>query len=142
MDLFTAALLLGAGVLAGLLASIIGGAAVVVYPAMIMAGVPPQAAAVSNLVAIMPATMLAALSDRSQLPPFNRAFSRLIFASVLGAGAGAALLLATPERLFNVVIPLLLGLPRCCSLLPKRSAPRCAPAPPGAATISPSTSRA
>ena len=109
MDLFTAALLLGAGVLAGLLASIIGGAAVVVYPAMIMAGVPPQAAAVSNLVAIMPATMLAALSDRSQLPPFNRAFIGLIFASVLGAGAGAALLLATPERLFNAVIPLLLG---------------------------------
>ena len=109
MTLFTAALLLGAGVLAGLLASIIGGAAVVVYPAMIMAGVPPQAAAVSNLVAIMPATMLAALSDRSQLPPFNRAFIGLIFASVLGAGAGAALLLATPERLFNVVIPLLLG---------------------------------
>jgi hypothetical protein len=70
----TIALLLGAGVLAGMLASIVGGAAVVVYPAMIMAGVPPQAAAVSNLVAIMPGIMLAALSDRTQLPPFNRAF--------------------------------------------------------------------
>jgi len=109
MDLFTIALLLGAGVLAGLLASIIGGAAVVVYPAMILAGVPPQAAAVSNLVAIMPATMLAALSDRTQLPAFNRAFLGLIVASVVGAGAGAVLLLATPERLFNGIVPLLLG---------------------------------
>ena len=109
MDLLTIALLLGAGVLAGLLASIIGGAAVVVYPAMILAGVPPQAAAVSNLVAIMPATMLAALSDRTQLPPFNRAFLGLIVASVVGAGAGAVLLLATPERLFNGIVPLLLG---------------------------------
>jgi uncharacterized membrane protein YfcA len=70
----TIALLLGAGVLAGMLASIVGGAAVVVYPTMIMAGVLPQAAAVSNLVAIMPGIMLAALSDRTQLPPFNRAF--------------------------------------------------------------------
>jgi uncharacterized membrane protein YfcA len=109
MDPLTIALLFGAGIGAGLLASIIGGAAVVVYPAMIVAGVPPQAAAVSNLVAIMPATMLAALSDRTQLPPFNRAFIGLIAASVLGAGAGAMLLLLTPQRLFNVVIPLLLG---------------------------------
>ena len=109
MTPLTIGLLLAAGVGAGLLASIIGGAAVVVYPAMIVAGVPPQAAAVSNLVAIMPATMLAALSDRTQLPPFNRAFLGLIVASVVGAGAGAMLLLATPQRLFNVIIPLLLG---------------------------------
>jgi hypothetical protein len=109
MTLLTIALLLGAGVIAGLLASIIGGAAVVVYPAMILAGLPPQAAAVSNLVALMPATMLAALSDRSQLPPFNRAFAGLIFASVVGAGAGAILLLLTPGRLFNGMVPLLLG---------------------------------
>jgi uncharacterized protein len=109
MTLLTTALLIGAGVIAGLLASIIGGAAVVVYPAMILAGLPPQAAAVSNLVALMPATMLAALSDRSQLPPFNRAFLGLIVASVVGAGAGAMLLLLTPGRLFDGIVPLLLG---------------------------------
>jgi uncharacterized membrane protein YfcA len=109
MNFLTIALLLGTGVFAGLLASIIGGAAVVVYPAMIIAGLPPQAAAVSNMVALMPATMLAALSDRTQLPPFNRAFLGLIFASVVGAGAGAMLLLLTPQRLFNGIVPLLLG---------------------------------
>jgi len=109
VTLFAFSLLVGAGVIAGLLASIIGGAAVVVYPAMIIAGLPPQAAAVSNLVALMPATMLAALSDRSQLPPFNRAFIELIFASVIGAGAGAMVLLLTPGRLFNGIVPLLLG---------------------------------
>jgi uncharacterized membrane protein YfcA len=57
----------------------------------------------------MPATMLAALSDRSQLPSFNRAFVELIVASVVGAGAGAMLLLLTPGRLFNGIVPLLLG---------------------------------
>jgi uncharacterized membrane protein YfcA len=41
MTLLTIALLLATGVFAGLLASIIGGAAVVVYPAMIVAGMPP-----------------------------------------------------------------------------------------------------
>lgn len=109
MDLLTTVLLIGAGVLAGILASIVGGAAVVVYPALIVAGVPPQFAVVSNLVALMPATMLAALSDRSQLPPFNRAFIGLIVASVVGAGAGASLLLLTPQRMFTVFVPLLLG---------------------------------
>ena len=109
MDLLTTVLLIGAGVLAGILASIVGGAAVVVYPALIAAGIPPQFAVVSNLVALMPATMLAALSDRSQLPPFNRAFIGLIVASVVGAGAGASLLLLTPQRMFTVFVPLLLG---------------------------------
>jgi len=109
MDSLTIALLIGTGVCAGLLASVIGGAAVVVYPAMVIAGLPPQAAAVSNLVAIMPASMLAALSDRAQLPPFNRAFLGLIVASVVGAGCGAMLLLLTPQHLFNGIVPLLLG---------------------------------
>ena len=109
MDLSTAALLLGTGVLAGLMASLVGGAAVVTFPALLAAGLPPQAAAVCNLVAVSAGDLLAALTDRSQLPPFNRAFVGLVLASVLGAAAGAVLLLATPERLFEFLIPLLLG---------------------------------
>ncbi|HET7384461.1 MAG TPA: sulfite exporter TauE/SafE family protein, partial [Pseudolabrys sp.] len=107
--LMTTAFLAGAGVIAGIIATMVGGAAVVIYPALIATGVPPQLAAVSNLASVMPATMLAALSDRSQLPPFNRAFVGLIVASIVGAGLGAALLLLTPERMFAQIVPLLLG---------------------------------
>ena len=53
--------------------------------------------------------MPAALSDRSQLPPFNRAFVGLIVVSIVGAGLGAALLVLTPERMFAQIVPLLLG---------------------------------
>jgi len=109
MDLFTAALLVGTGVVSGMIASMVGGAAIVVYPVLIACGISPQIAAVCNLTALTPATMLAALSDRSQLPPFNRAFAGLIVASVVGAALGASLLLLTPERLFAVIVPLLLG---------------------------------
>jgi uncharacterized membrane protein YfcA len=109
MDPFHFALLAVAGVFAGIVASIVGGAAVIIYPALIASGVTPQIAAVCNTAAIMPATMLAALSDRSQLPPLNRAFLGLIVASVSGAGLGAALLLLTPERMFSAFVPLLLG---------------------------------
>jgi uncharacterized protein len=109
MDLMTIAFLVGAGIVAGIIASMVGGAAVVIYPALIATGVSPQLAAVTNLASIMPATMLAALSDRSQLPPFNRAFVGLIAASIIGAGTGAAALLLTPERMFAQIVPLLLG---------------------------------
>jgi uncharacterized protein len=109
MALHFTLLLIGAGVIAGIIASVVGGAAVVTYPALIASGVPPQLAAICNLTALMPATMLAALSDRSQLPAFNRAFAGLIAASLIGAGCGAALLLLTPGRLFAQIVPLLLG---------------------------------
>ena len=109
MDLHLVAMLGAVGVAAGMIASIVGGASVVVYPALIASGLTPQIAAASNLVALMPATMLAALSDRSQLPRFNRAFIELVFASVIGAGAGAILLMITPGRVFEIVVPLLLG---------------------------------
>ena len=89
MDLHAIALLSGVGVLAGMMASIVGGAAVLVYPALIASGLSPQLAAASNLVAPMPATMLAALSDRSQLPAFNRAFVELVFASATEVKATA-----------------------------------------------------
>jgi uncharacterized membrane protein YfcA len=43
------------------------------------------------------------------LPPFNRAFVGMALASMIGAGLGASLLLATPERLFALLVPILLG---------------------------------
>jgi len=49
------------------------------------------------------------LSDRSQLPPVNRGFVELVFASITGAGAGAILLMLTPGRVFAMLVPLLLG---------------------------------
>jgi len=109
MDILTIAFPAGVGVIAGIIAAIVGGAAVVIYPAPIATGVPPHLAAVSDLASVMPGTMLAALSDRSQLPPFNRAFVRLIFASIIGVGIGAVCLVLTPERVFAQIVPLLLG---------------------------------
>jgi len=109
MDMLTITFLAGVGVIAGIIAAIVGGAAVVTYPALIATGVPPHLAAVCNLASVMPGTMLAALSDRSQLPPFDRAFVSLILVSIIGAGIGAVCLVLTPERVFAQIVPLLLG---------------------------------
>jgi uncharacterized membrane protein YfcA len=44
-----------------------------------------------------------------KLPPLNRAFAGLVFASITGAAVGAVLLMLTPVRVFEVLVPLLLG---------------------------------
>jgi uncharacterized membrane protein YfcA len=98
-----------AGVVGGMITALVGGAALVTYPALIASGIPPLPATTCNLTASFPGALFAALSDRTQLPPFNRAFVGLMLASMLGAALGAMLLLATPERFFEMLVPILLG---------------------------------
>jgi uncharacterized membrane protein YfcA len=109
MHLPTILLLGGAGVFVGIMATIVGGAAVIAYPVLIAVGLTPQTAAITNLTALVPSSLIAAFADRSQLPPFNRAFLGMVLASIAGAAAGAVLLLLTPGRVFAALVPLLLG---------------------------------
>jgi uncharacterized membrane protein YfcA len=109
MDLPTILLLFVTGIFGGMMAAMVGGASVVTFPVLLATGLDPVVATASNLIAVSPGNFFAALTDRSQLPPFNRGFVGLIVASVVGAFVGAGLLLATPARLFEVLIPLLLG---------------------------------
>jgi len=95
--------------LGGILSAVVGGASLVTYPALIASGVHPIAAAVCTNTSLVPSNFIAAVADRTQLPPLNRAFAGLIVASVIGAALGAMLLLITPVRLFESLVPLLLG---------------------------------
>ncbi len=109
MGLGTVLMLFAAGLAGGMITSLVGGAAVVTYPALIAAGLPPLTATICNLTAAVPGAFFAALSDRRQLPPFDRAFVAMCLASMIGAGAGGFVLLATPERFFEILVPILLG---------------------------------
>jgi hypothetical protein len=107
MTLHIILILLATGVAGGLMASLVGGASVVTFPVLLAVGLPPVVATASNLVSA--GNLLAAITDRASLPPVNRAFVGLVAASLLGAVIGAVLLLATPTRMFEALIPLLLG---------------------------------
>jgi uncharacterized membrane protein YfcA len=109
MDLSNAAMLGAAGLAGGTLSSLVGGAALITFPALLAAGLPPLTATASNMVALTPGNFIAALSDRTQLPKLDRAFAGLVVASLAGAAVGAALLLVTPVRMFEVLVPVLLG---------------------------------
>jgi len=109
MDLLHIVLLLIAGVVGGTISTVIGGASIITFPVLLVTGISPIIATASNTVALAPGNLLAAVYDRSQLPPLGRSFIALVMASVLGSLVGATLLLLTPERLFAFLIPLLLG---------------------------------
>jgi uncharacterized membrane protein YfcA len=109
MTLSHVLLLILSGIAGGAISSLVGGAALVTYPVLLAIGIPPVVATMCNLVALSPGNLLAAIYDRSQLPPFNRSFVALVIASLLGALVGALVLLVTPEHVFEVLVPVLLG---------------------------------
>jgi len=107
--MFTAALLLGAGALGGLVNAMAGGATLFTFPAMLAAGLPPIVANASNAVAISPGHLLAAVADRDRLPRLNRRLATISVAMAAGAALGAAVLLVLPERLFVLPTPALIA---------------------------------
>jgi uncharacterized protein len=109
MDLLHIVLLIVAGIAGGIIAAVVGGAAIVTFPALLAAGLPPVTAMVANTTALTPSLLLAAIYDRSQLPPLDGNFLTMVLASVMGALFGALLLILTPERMFAALVPLLLA---------------------------------
>ena len=102
--------LLAIGLAGGIITSLVGGASLVTYPALLATGLNPVAAVIVNLVALMPANLSAAWWDRRQLPAIGRPFWGMLVVAGLGATFGAWLLLVTPEKVFTALVPLLLAL--------------------------------
>jgi uncharacterized membrane protein YfcA len=109
MDIAAAALLGAAGLAGGVISSLAGGAALITFPSLLAAGLNPISAIATNIAALTPGSLVAALSDRTQLPRVDSGFVGLIFASIAGAGIGAALLMVTSNRVFEILVPLLIG---------------------------------
>jgi len=102
-------LLVVAGVLAGMSGSIGGLASLFSYPALLLAGLAPTAANVTNAVALVATTVGAAGGSRPELAGQGRYIWKLCVVSTLGGSAGAALLLTTPPGVFEKVVPALIG---------------------------------
>ena len=101
--------LIGAGLAAGAMNALAGGGSFVSLPAMIAAGVPSVQANASSTVALFPGGLASAWAYRDGLGSVGAVSLRpLILVTLLGGMTGAGLLLVTPTKTFDVVLPWLL----------------------------------
>jgi uncharacterized protein len=102
-------LLADAGLVAGAMNAVAGGGSFVSFPAMVAAGLPPVIANASSTVALFPGSVASTFAYRHDFAHVTGLNLRVMVPiSVAGGLVGAALLLATPARLFDAVLPFLL----------------------------------
>ena len=79
------------------------------YPALLAVGIAPLPANVTNAVALVASFPGSALGSRLELKGQGRWIRRWALTAMLGGVAGVALLLLTPDRVFNRIVPYLLA---------------------------------
>jgi len=112
-------LLFAAGIGGGLTGSIAGLASVSTYPALLMVGLPPVTANVTNTVALV---FNAVGSVRGSLPELvgqGPSLRRMVPMAALGGLAGAVLLLSIPSEGFENAVPILLAVAAVAIALPR-----------------------
>lgn len=109
VTLGAALLLFPAGLLAGILGSTAGLASLASYPALLLAGLSPVAANVTNTVALLGSSMGSILGSRVELRGQGPAVRRWLPWAVVSGAAGAGLLLVTPPGSFELVVPFLIA---------------------------------
>lgn len=107
-NVLLSALLFVAGAVGGALNSVAGGGSFIVFPTMLLSGVPPVAANASTTVALWPAGLSSTAAYRHHLPRDKKTIVVLAIASALGGGVGAKLLLFTSDETFARMVPWLL----------------------------------
>jgi uncharacterized protein len=102
------ALLVAAAFAAGAMNSIAGGGSFFSFPALVFAGVPAVAANATSTVSMWPGSLAASLGYRQELAEERPRLVSLSLISLAGGIGGALLLLLTPGRVFEALVPFLL----------------------------------
>ena len=105
------AIIVIAGVWAGMINTIVGSGTLVTFPVLLALGYAPLTANTSNGLGLglVPGSLTGAIGYRRELTGLGGRVARLAVASMLGALLGAALLLWLPPGAFDAVVPVLVG---------------------------------
>src|SRR5215212_2143678 len=107
LNVWTIALLAGAGFVAGAINAAAGGGSLVSFPALIFVGYPSLTANVTNNVAVTPGYVGGAVGYRHGLRGQRRRIVPLAIASAVGSLLGVGLLLVSTQRAFEIIVPFL-----------------------------------
>ncbi len=103
-------LLLSAGILAGAINSLAGGGSFILFPALLLAGVPPIIANATNTFASMPGYVSGAIGFWADVKKHKDRLIPYILAAIIGGFLGAELLLRISDAQFIIVVPWLMGI--------------------------------
>ena len=101
--------LLGAGMAAGTINTIVGAGTLITFPTLLFFGYPPLFANVSNTVGLVAGGITGIHGYRLELVGQGEVLRRLMPVSLLGAVTGAILLLWLPESAFDAIVPALIA---------------------------------
>ncbi|WP_067531787.1 sulfite exporter TauE/SafE family protein [Nocardia crassostreae] len=108
MTLIEQLAVLGAGVAAGCINTIVGSGTLITFPVLLALGYPPVTANVSNTVGLVPGGLSGVYGYRRELAGQCARLIRLGTASLLGGALGAVLLLTLPAGAFKAIVPVLI----------------------------------
>jgi uncharacterized membrane protein YfcA len=108
MSLLEVIALAAAAFAAGAINAVAGGGSLVSFPALLAFGYVSKTANVTNTVALWPGYASGSFGYRFELGRQRRRVLVLAVPSVLGAVAGSAILLSTPQSAFDVIVPYLI----------------------------------
>jgi uncharacterized protein len=108
MSLLEAVVVALAGLAAGTINTVVGSGSLVTFPTLLAVGLPPVVANVSNTVGLVPGGVSGAWGYRRELAGQRSRLLRLGVCSLLGAVAGAVLLLVLPQSAFEAIVPVLI----------------------------------
>ena len=103
------ALLVLAGIGAGIVGSTAGLASLISYPALLAIGLPPVTANVTNTVALIGSSIGSVSNSRPELRGQRADIRRWIGIAIVGGAAGASLLLLGPPGTFEALVPYLVA---------------------------------
>lgn len=110
MEQSTWALLALAGFAGGFINAAVGAGTLIVYPALLAAGLAPVTANGTNTTGLSPGSFASAWAYRAELRDRMPRLGWPITATIIGAAAGAGLVVALPSRVFASAVPWLVGL--------------------------------
>jgi uncharacterized protein len=99
-----------AGVVAGMINTVVGSGTLITFPVLLAVGYSPLTANVSNGLGLVPGSLFGAIGYRRELAGQQARVRRFGVASILGAVIGAVLLLVLPPGAFSAVVPVLIVL--------------------------------
>jgi len=112
MTLFDACALLLAGFAASAVNAVAGGGSLITFPTLVAIGLSPVAANVTNSLAVAPGYVASVYGSRADLMDVGARRGRrelvgLLPTAVTGTAVGCAVLLVTPARAFELIVPFL-----------------------------------